>query len=111
MRMPIGNLPQVIAEYFESVILPAASAAGGVAPFAAGVVEGLVVRQAPAVAAQYTPMLQALGVIDAEGKVDIDLLHEEAAKAIEKSPFVIAGYKPDRGDIDRLKAIMEKYGG
>ena len=109
--MPIGNLPQVIAEYFESVILPAASAAGGVAPFAAGMVEGLVVRQAPAMAARYTPMLQALGVIDAEGKVDIDLLHEEAAKAIEKSPFVIAGYKPDRGDIDRLKAIMEKYGG
>ena len=104
-------MPQVIAEYFESVILPAASAAGGIAPFAAGMVEGLVVRQAPAMAAQYTPMLQALGAIDAEGKVDIDLLHEEAAKAIEKSPFVIAGYKPDRGDIDRLKAIMEKYGG
>ena len=74
-------------------------------------IEGLIVRQAPAMAAQYLPALQPLGVADAEGKVDIDLLHEGAAKAIEKSPFVVAGYKPDRGDIDRLKAIMEKYGG
>ncbi len=111
MRMPIGNLPQVIAEYFESVILPAASKAGGVAPFAAGVIQGLVVRQAPAMAAQYLPALQALGVADAEGKIDIDLLHEEAAKAIEKSPFVIAGYKPDKSDVDYLKSLMEKYGG
>ena len=111
MRMPIGNISAVVAEYFESVILPAASAAGGIAPFAAGLTGGLIARRAPQMMEQYAPALRALGVLDAEGKVDIELLHEEACKALEKEPVIVAGYRVDRSDLDKLKTIMEKYGG
>lgn len=55
--------------------------------------------------------MKALGVLDADGKLDIDLLHEEAVKALERGPVIIAGYHADRGDLDKLKSIMEKYGG
>lgn len=110
MRMPIGNLPQVIAEYFDVVVLPAASRAGGAAPFAAGLAGGLIARQAPAIATRYLSMAQALGVADAQGSIDIDLLYSEAAKALAQHPLVVAGYCVNKDDLDRLKTIMEKYG-
>lgn len=110
MKMPIGNAQAVVAEYFESVILPAASAAGGVAPFVAGMAGGLIARRTPQMIEQYSPILKALGVLDADGRIDIDLLYEEAVKALEKCPVVVAGYRADRSDLDKLKAIMEKYG-
>lgn len=111
MKLPIGNLSAVVAEFFSAAVLPAASAAGGAAPFATAFVGGLIARRIPDIAAQYLPQLQALGLADAEGRVDIDLLHGEAVKALEGHPLAVMGYKVDRGDLDRLKAIMEKHGG
>lgn len=111
MKMAIGNLQQVVLEYFEAVVLPAASRAGGAAPFAAGLAGGLVARLVPAMATQYLPVMQALGVVDAEGKLDIDLLYNEAVKSLAKHPLVIAGYSANRDDLDKLKTIMEKHGG
>nr|DAQ83262.1 MAG TPA: hypothetical protein [Caudoviricetes sp.] len=111
MKLPIGNAQAVVVEYFDSVILPAASAAGGMAPFAAGMAGGLIARRTPQMMEQYAPTLKALGVLDADGKLDIDLLYEEAVKALDKGPVIVAGYRADRGDLDKLKNIMEKYGG
>ena len=111
MKTPTGNLPAVVAEFFSSAVLPAASAAGGAAPFATAFIGGLVARRVPDMVAQYLPMLQTLGVVDAEGRIDVDLLYGEAVRALEKNPLTIMGYKPDREDLDKLKAIMEKYGG
>ena len=110
MYMPIGNISSVVSEYFESAILPAASRAGGIAPFAAGLVSGIVARRAPEVIQQYIPALRALGIVNAENQVNIDLLYQEACKSLDKNPIIIAGYKPNRDDLDRLKMIMEKHG-
>lgn len=110
MKLPLGNASAVVAEYFESVILPAAAAAGGVAPFVAGMAGGLIARRTPQMLKQYAPTLKALGVLDADGRLDIDLLYEEAVKALEKGPIVVGCYRADRSDLDKLKAIMGKYG-
>lgn len=109
MRVPTRNLPAIVAEYFESVILPAASAAGGMAPLAAGIAGGLISRKIPEMVAQHMPALQALGVVDADGKIDIDLLHETARAALEKNPVMIAGYRPDLGDLDKLREIAARH--
>lgn len=109
MKMPIGNAQAVVGEFFESVILPAASAAGGMAPFAAGLAGGLIARRTPQMMEQYAPMLKALGVMDDENRLDIDALYEEACKAMEKGPVVVAGYRADRSDLDKLKGIMERH--
>lgn len=111
MKTPTGNLPAVVAEFFSSAVLPAASAAGGAAPFATAFIGGLIARRVPEMVAQHLPALQALGVVDAEGKIDVELLYGEAVKAMEKGAPTIMGYKVDREDLDKLKAIMEKYGG
>lgn len=111
MKMAVGELPQVVQEYFEAVILPAASRAGGVAPFIAGLAGGLVSRQAPTLAERYLPAMQALGAADAQGNLDIDLLYDEAVKALAKRPLVVAGYSANKDDLDKLKTIMEKHGG
>ena len=111
MKLPLGNLQAVALEYLDAVVLPAASVAGGAAPFAVGLAGGLLARRIPAMAEQYAPALRALGVLDKENKLDIDLLYEEATKALEKHPLMIAGYRPDKGDLEQMKAIMERHGG
>ena len=111
MKLPLGNLQAVVLEYLESVVLPAATVAGGAAPFLVGMAGGLIARRVPAMAEQYAPALRALGVLDEENRLDIDLLHQEACASLEKHPIVVAGYKPDRGDLDKMKAIMERHGG
>lgn len=110
MKVPVGNVPQIITEYFETCIFPAAAKLGGATPFVVGLGAGLVARKAPEIVQQYLPLLKSFGVVDEENQVDADLLYEEAVKALEKNPVVICGYRPDRGDLDQLKKIMEKYG-
>ncbi len=110
MKVPVGNVPQIITEYFETCIFPAAAKLGGATPFLVAMSAGLLTRKAPALIEQYGSLLQSLGLVDSENQVDADLLYEEAVKALEKHPVVICGYRPDRGDLDQLKKIMEKYG-
>ena len=110
MRMPIGNLPQVVLEFTDSVLMPAASAKGGALPFTVGIVAGLAARRAPEMVSQYLPVLKSLGVVDEQNRIDVDLLHEEAAKALSAHPLTVAGYTPDSGDLDKLREIMNRYG-
>ena len=105
MKLPLGNLQAVVLEYLESVVLPADSVAGGAAPFLVGMAGGLIARRVLAMAEQYAPALRALGVLDEVNRLDIDLLHQEACASLEKHPVVVAGYKPGRGDLDKMKAI------
>lgn len=110
MRMPIGNAPQVVAEFFQSVVFPAAQKAGSNTPFFAAVVGGLVTRNAPKIIEAYAPLAKAAGIIDAENMIDIDLLHDISVEALEKAPLNVMGYKPDREDFDKLQEIMKRYG-
>ena len=68
------------------------------------------VRRVPQMIDQYSPMMKELGILDAENRLDIDILYEEALKSIERTPVIVAGYRADRSDIEKLKSIMEKYG-
>lgn len=111
MKMPIGNLPAVVLEFAEEVLMPAASAKGGILPFTVGIFAGLAAKQAPQMVAQYLPMLQALGVVDEQNRVDVDLIHEEAAKALAPHPLTVAGYTVDAADLDKLREIMNRHGG
>lgn len=111
MKIAVGNLTQVIGEFFQSAIMPAAQKAGGAVPFAVGFVGGAISRNAPQMIEQYLPMAKALGLIDAENKLDIDLFHDLAAEALEKNPLTVFGYSPDKEDLEKLREIMNRYGG
>ena len=109
MKIAVGNITPVVTEYFESVIMPSAMQAGGLKAFAVGFVGGLVSRQTPAMVEQYLPMAKALGLVDEQGMFDVDLAYEEADKALAKSPFVVAGYRADREDLNKIRDIARKY--
>ncbi len=110
MKLPIGNLTAVVAEFADTVLMPAAQTKGGSLPFTVGFTAGLVARRSPAVAEQLLPTLKSLGVVDEQNRIDVDLLHEEAVKALEKHPLVMFGYRPDREDFDKLREIMNRHG-
>lgn len=110
MRMPVGNLQAVLADFADTVLFPAASRVGGMTPFTVGLAVGLASRKVPEMVDQYMPTLKALGVVDQDNMIDIDLLHDEAVKSLDRNPIVVAGYRPDRGDLDKLREIMIRYG-
>ena len=91
--------------------MPAASAKGGALPFTVGIISGLAAKQAPQMVAQYTPMLKALGALDDQNCVDVDLLYEESKKALAAHPLAVVGYKVDISDLDKLRDIMNRHGG
>ncbi len=109
MKIATGNIPSIVAEYFDSVIMPSAMQAGGVKAFATGFVGGLVSRQTPSMVEQYLPMAKALGLVDEQGMLNVDLALEEAEKAMSKSPLVVAGYRADKEDLNRIRDIARKY--
>jgi hypothetical protein len=109
MKIATGNIPSIVTEYFDSVIMPSAMQAGGLKAFTVGFVGGLVSRQTPAMVEQYLPMAKALGLVDEQGYLNIDLAFEEAEKALSKSPVVVAGYRVDREDLVKILEISRKH--
>lgn len=109
MKVATGNIPAIISEYFDAAIMPSAAAQGGLKAFTVGLIGGLVSRQAPQMIEQYMPMARALGLVDEQNMLDVDLAFEEADKALAKSSLVIAGYRADRNDLLKILEIARKY--
>lgn len=111
MKMPIGQVPAVVAEYFDNVLIPAAAKAGGIMPFTVGMASVIAQRNAAGIVDKYLPTLKAIGLVDSDNRLDVDTAYDAAVKSFEKNPVTIAGYRPAKEDFDAVKAIMQKYGG
>lgn len=109
MKVPVGNIANIVSEYFDAAIMPSAMQVGGVKAFATGFIGGLVARQTPAMVQQYMPLAKSLGLVDEQGMLNIDLAYEEAEKALSKAPVVIGGYSVDRQDLVMIRDIARKY--
>lgn len=109
MRMPVSNIPTVVTEYFDTVLMPKAMAEGGTRAFMVGLVGGYIGRSAKNMVAQYLPLAKSLGIVDAEGFIDVDLAHDHATKALTKTPLIVCGYKVDQTDLDALRDIMNNH--
>lgn len=111
MRMSVEKLPAVAQEFLETSIVPAAKGINNLAGYGIGLLGsytiGAYAKQLP----QWLPKLQAVGLVDENKTIDIDQLHAEAVKWFEKVPFDVMGFKPEKEDFDRLRDIMNKYGG
>ena len=109
MRVAIGHVPAIVADFFDNVLVPSAAMAGGARAFAVGLVGGLVARQVPSMIEQYLPMAKAIGLVDAENMINLDMAYEEAGKALKKAPLVVAGYRADQSDLDQIRDIARRY--
>ena len=109
MKIAVGNISRVVADYFETVLMPSAMNAGGLRACTVGFVGGLVTRQTPQMVEQYVPIAKALGLIDDQNQLDVDMAYEEATKAMSRSPLVIADYRVDQTDLDKIREIARRY--
>ena len=109
MKVAVGNISNIVREYFDAAIMPQAMQAGGLKAFTTGFIGGLVARQTPQMVDQYLPLAKSLGLVDEHGMLNIDLAYEEAEKAMSKAPLIVAGYKADHEDLNLLRDIARKY--
>lgn len=109
MKVAVGNISSIVAEYFDSVLMPAALQSGGLKAFTVGFVGGVVSRNTGTMVEQYLPMAKAVGLADSNNMLELELLYEEATKALQKAPVVISGYRVDQGDLDAILNIARKY--
>lgn len=109
MRVAVGYVPQIIAEYFDNVLMPTALQSGGLRAFSVGFLGGVVSRNSAAMVEQYLPMAKSVGMVDEHNCINLDLVYEEASKALQKAPVVISGYRVDQSDLDNLLNISRKY--
>lgn len=107
MFLPIENLSPVLTEFLQTSILPKASGGQG---FVFGVVAGMAIRSLDARIAGFIPQAKALGLLDERNRIDLEALHEEANKAIDKTGSVnLMGYVFDKADIDALYQIATRF--
>ena len=109
MFVSTQSLPQIAREYVSEVIFPKAPTPamqfgiGFLLPYMDSMIQSKV--------AQTSPALQALGVIDANGKLDLDKAKSAATTALEKAGgrVVLAGYTADLSDIEALFSIAQRH--
>ena len=111
MRMPADHVPAVVAEYFDTVLIPAAQARSGLLAFATGFASAAAQRQAADMVRQYAPTAKAAGWMDEAGAIDIDTLYADATAGMSKGRPTIMGYTLDQSDLDKLRDIMNRHGG
>ena len=109
MKLAVGNLSPVVAEFFDGVLIPAALQGGGLRAFTVGFLGGVVSRNVPSMVDQFLPMAKSVGVVDENNLIDLEMVYEEATKALRKAPVVVSGYRVDQSDLDNLLNIARKY--
>lgn len=110
MWLPSEKIPVVLGQYLDEVILPKSASSGQrfVAAMAAGLA-GQRLKDAAKSSAAVT-----MGLSDARGRVNIDVLHEQAMQALSKAGGKVEipalGYMADTEDFDRLYQLARAHG-
>lgn len=107
MRINSTDIPAIFAQYLDASIAPKAS---GWQKFGAYAAAFVVQARLPQIMEQYGPVMKMAGVLDEQGMIDIDLAHNLAAYAMEKSGKVnVAGYLVDSSDVEQIYQIARAY--
>lgn len=102
-------LPQIVRDYVTEVIFPKAPTPA--LQFGIGFLLPYIDRMIDSKVAQARPALQALGVIDEHGKIDLEQARTAAQQALEKAGgrIEMSGYSADRSDIDAIFSIAQRH--
>ena len=102
MRMTTENIPVVLAEYLDQVLIPKSTSS--TQTFMSALVVGMAGQRVKAMASAFA---------DAEGKINLDELRQAADEAIRRAGSVdipMLGYRADAEDIARLFEIANRHG-
>lgn len=109
MFVSTQELPKIASEYLTEVILPkvptplAQFGLGFALPYMGNAVQTRV--------AMMMPTLTMLGVVDGNGKIDLEKAKSSALQAIEKAggQIPVAGYLANASDIEALYTIAQRH--
>ena len=105
MWLPADRIPLVLTQFQDEVLLPRAGSNSQ--SFMTAMVIGLAGQRL--MDAARSGAAATIGIADANGRINVDLLHEQAKLAISKSGGKVdvpgLGYRADAEDIDRLYQI------
>ena len=110
MFITIDNVPKVLNEYLVKEIVPKIKS--DVMKFGLSFCAGYLGNKALATfMSKYGDIITAMGIVE-DGKIDINLMKDNALKALHSCPaqkFEYMGYVADEDDIDALYKIMLQY--
>lgn len=107
MKINHADIPAIFAQFLDVAVAPKAS---GWQKFGAYAAAFVMQARLPQIMEQYGPIMQMAGVLDEQGMIDIDLAHNLATYAMEKSGKVnVAGYLVDSSDIEQIYQIAKSY--
>lgn len=98
---------QVLSEYLDRAVLPAASPPETLKLIA---VAALFQRAAPRLVTQYSGILEAAGILDDTGRIDIDAARDYGRDVLERTGRVsLLGWRFGPDDIETLHEIASKH--
>ena len=107
MKINHADTPAIFAQFLDVAVAPKAS---GWQKFGAYAAAFVMQARLPQIMEQYGPIMQMAGVLDEQGMIDIDLAHNLATYAMEKSGKVnVAGYLVDSSDVETIYQIAKGY--
>lgn len=107
MRIAHTDIPAIFAQFLDMTVAPKAT---GWQKFGAYAAAFVVQSRLPQIMEQYGPVMKMAGVLDEQGMIDLDLAHNLAAYAMDKSGKVdVAGYLADSSDVETLYQIAKSH--
>lgn len=107
MRINQTDIPAIFAQFLDVAVAPKASGWQKWGAYAAAFV---MQNRLPQIMEQYGAVMKMAGVLDDQGMIDLDLAHNLAAYATEKSGKVnVAGYLVDSSDVEQIYQIAKSY--
>lgn len=110
MKIHVSKLHQVLHDYMVQAIIP--KLPNNILQFGTAFMSNYISANLVSQhLAPHMPMLQAMGIIDNAGLIDLDGMKQAALMAMEQchGSFMIANYKADAQDIEELYNIATRY--
>lgn len=106
--MKIADIELVLAEYIRKEMIPVIPTTLG--KFALAGASTLILGKTEKLLSQYKPILTTLGVIDADGNIDVDALYSAAKDGMIATNGIlqIAGFTFNQADIDKLYKMLKE---
>lgn len=103
----LSKIQNVLPEFIDTRLMPTAPSA---MKWVLGGSTFLILRRSDAIIAQYLPTMKAVGLVNENNQLDIELTKGFLNSAFEKSGNVtMFGFTFDKTDGEALVGILEKY--
>lgn len=109
--MNAAHIVRAVHEYIDTELAPGAASMPALDQFLYGLKLGIAKRKAESVVANLieTQRGGTLGVVDADGNVDIDVLFQSAIDSIHRVESIeIGGFRFKESDINKLYGILKR---